>query len=71
MTQNEKVLDYIRTQGSITAMEAFKNLGITRLSARIYDLRRSGINIVQERRFYKSNNRVMHYDIFRLGDNGE
>lgn len=68
MTQNEKVLDYIRTQGSITAMEAFKNLGITRLSARIYDLRRSGVKIVQERKFCKTKSGANHYDIFRLGD---
>ena len=68
MTQNEQVLDYIKSNGSITSMEAFKKLGITRLSARIYDLRKAGENIVQERKYYRTNDKAKHYDIFRLGD---
>ena len=68
MTQNEQVLDYIKSTGSITAMEAFKELGITRLSARVYDLRKAGVNIVQERRYYRDIDTAKHYDIFRLGE---
>lgn len=41
-TQNTKVLNYIREHGSITSMEAFTELGITRLSGRIYDLKQDG-----------------------------
>lgn len=44
MTQNEKVLAYMEEYGSITTMAAFK-IGITRLSARILDLRQRGHNI--------------------------
>lgn len=66
MTQSEQVLDYMREHGGITSMEAFSKLGITRLSARIFDLRKAGENITQERKYYRTNDKAKHYDIFRL-----
>lgn len=42
MNQCEKIVFYIKTFGSISSMEAFQDLGITRLSARIYELRNDG-----------------------------
>lgn len=45
MTQTEKVLKYMQERGSITTMDAFRELGITRLSARIYDLKHEGHTI--------------------------
>lgn len=44
-TQNYMVLEYMITHGGITSFEAFKELGITRLSARIKDLRDEGVQI--------------------------
>lgn len=44
MTQSEMVLEYIEDFGSITTYEAFIELGITRLSARIFDLKKKGYN---------------------------
>ena len=44
-TQADRVLAYIQTFGSITSLEAFRDLGVTRLSARIYELRARNINI--------------------------
>ena len=44
-TQAERVLDYIKWFGSITTLEAFRDLGVTRLSARIFELRAKGLNI--------------------------
>ena len=41
-TQNTKVLNYMRQHGSITSLEAFADLSITRLSGRIYDLKQDG-----------------------------
>lgn len=38
-TQEMQVLDYIRKHGSITQLQATLELGITRLSARIWTLR--------------------------------
>ena len=42
MSQCEKIVFYIQMFGSISSMEAFRDLGITRLSARIYELRNEG-----------------------------
>lgn len=44
-TQAERVLEYIKKFGSITTLEAFRDLGVTRLSARIFELRARNINI--------------------------
>ena len=41
-TQTEKVLRHIQEHGSITSLEAVMVLGITRLSARIWELERAG-----------------------------
>lgn len=45
MAQKQRVLQYIQDHGSISSLEAFKDLGITRLSAVIFNLRRDGIGI--------------------------
>ena len=45
MTQCEKIVDYINHFGSITTMEAFVDLGITRLASRIHDLASEGYTI--------------------------
>lgn len=45
MTQNERVLWYLQTVGSLTSREASKNLGVDRLAARIEELRRKGNSI--------------------------
>lgn len=46
--QMQRVLDYIDEFGSITSLDAFKDLGITRLSAVIFDLRQDGYEIQSE-----------------------
>ncbi len=48
MKQTERVLDYMRRFGSITTMQAFADLGVARLSARIADLKDEGFDIVSE-----------------------
>ena len=45
ITQADRVLDYIQKFGSITSLEAFRDLGVTRLSARIFELRNRGLEI--------------------------
>lgn len=49
MTQNEKVLEYMRQHGSITALEAKDELHIMRLASRISDLKGMGYFINSER----------------------
>lgn len=48
MTQNEMLLDYLNKKGSITTYESFTELFITRLSARIYELKKKGYNFEEE-----------------------
>lgn len=45
VTQNQRILDYIAENGSITQLEALKELGIMRLASRISDLKRKGYPI--------------------------
>ena len=42
MTQQELVLKYIEDFGSISPMEAFADLGITKLSTRISEMKKDG-----------------------------
>jgi hypothetical protein len=44
-TQAQRVLDYIEEFGSITQLEALRDLGVMRLASRISDLRRMGVPI--------------------------
>ena len=44
-TQNERILEYLDKFGSITQLDALRDLGIMRLASRISDLRRLGYPI--------------------------
>ena len=44
-TQAQRVLDYMDTFGSITQLEALKDLGVMRLASRISDLKKQGYPI--------------------------
>lgn len=54
-TQYDRILDYMKEHGSITPMEAFSELGITRLAARVHELERKGFAI--DRQMETSENR--------------
>ena len=43
-TQREAIIDYIDEFGSITPMQAFADLGITKLATRISEMRKDGMN---------------------------
>ena len=43
--QCERVLKHLQCHGSLTALTALNNLGIYRLAARVYDLRRQGHDV--------------------------
>lgn len=40
--QTDRVLEYMRTYGGITQLEAMRDLGVMRLASRISDLKKSG-----------------------------
>lgn len=48
MTQHTLIIDFMREHGSITTYEAFMELGITKLTTRISELRRGGF-LIRER----------------------
>ena len=66
-TQCEKTLEYIRRFGSITSWQAYADLGITQLGARIWDLKSRGYQF-ETKRVYALNrlNERTHYDEYRL-----
>jgi len=45
MTQTERVLNYIKRFGSISTWDAFRDLGVTRLSARIAEIKKMGYEV--------------------------
>lgn len=49
LSQADRVRDYIAEFGSITQLEALRDLGVMRLASRITDLRKEGVAIKCER----------------------
>jgi len=49
MKQTEQILDYMKSYGGITPMDALKDIGCMRLAARIADLKREGHRIKSEK----------------------
>lgn len=45
LSQNQKVLNYLKKHDYITPLVAFAVLGVFRLAARVYDLRSQGFDI--------------------------
>lgn len=55
MKQSERIIKYIKEFGSITPLDAYRDLGITKLSTRISEMKKDGIVFYQKRE--KSKNR--------------
>lgn len=49
-TQNGRLLAYLQRHASINPLEAWSQLGIYRLGARVFDLKKAGHNIVTSRK---------------------
>ena len=70
MTQCERVLKYMEDFGSINPMQVMKDLGVMRLGARIFDLKKAGHKIT--RRTVTGRNRYgapVIYAEYRLEEN--
>lgn len=48
ITQNNRVIRHLIDFGSITTWEAIQEYGITRLSARIFDIKKRGYKIIDQ-----------------------
>jgi hypothetical protein len=70
-TQAQRVLEYIKTFGSITQLEALKDLGVMRLASRISELKKneypikSEIEVVQNR--FGENCYIKRYSLKEVG----
>ena len=66
-TQKTRIIDYMRRYGSITALDAFIDIGCERLAARISDLKKDGYKITSktEKRFNRYGDKV-HYSRYFL-----
>lgn len=64
-SQNERIIEYINKHGSITQIEALRDIGVLRLASRISDLRRCGVDITSEfvevKNRYGEKSRVKRY----------
>lgn len=60
--QRQRILDYINEFGSITALEAVRDLGVLQLSARLVELEKDGIvfNKAQESALNRFGERVYY-----------
>lgn len=47
MTQKDLILKYLDENGSITPMDAFTDLGITKLATRISEMRKAGMEFIK------------------------
>lgn len=69
MTQKEKVLDYLKRNGTITKYDGFNHLGITKVDTIISYLRKDGYQITGETVRYKNKEGVpTHYTVYSLAD---
>ena len=73
MTQHEKILDYMNRFGSISPMEAFTDLGITKLATRISEMRKDGIDFNQrmEKRKNRFGEEVYYMRYWRGGETND
>lgn len=70
MTQCERVLEHLKTYGSITPLEAQERYGIMRLGARVWELRHeNGVKIRKETKTEKNRyGEMTHFANYRLED---
>lgn len=66
-SQCDRIIKYINDYGSITTLQAFSDLGCTRLASRIHDLRKQGYSFKIE--VVTSKNRYgepVHYNRYSM-----
>lgn len=70
LTQKQLIINYITDFGSITPLDAFYDLGITKLATRVSELKREGYRFVTESVTSKNRyGKSVTYSRYRLGDN--
>lgn len=66
-TQCQRILDYIAEFGSITHLEAMRDLGVQRLASRITELKNQGYSVTYKwetvKNRYGENSRIKRYTV--------
>ena len=68
INQSMRVLEYMKKNGSITSIEAFYSIGCTRLSGRIFDLKKMGYNISSELETVQTRDGTARVAVYRLSE---
>lgn len=69
INQRQRIINYIRECGSITSLEAYKELGITQLATRIKELKEQGYEFRTEWESSKNRfNEKVDYKRYYLAD---
>lgn len=70
-TQNDRIIQYIKEFGSITQLDALRDLGVMRLASRISDLKRLGYPIISTnetvKNRYEEKVRIKRYSLAKGG----
>lgn len=67
MTQRERIIKYINDFGKITSFQAYTDLGITQLAARIFELKQEGHEFSTQTRTSKNRyGESVHYIEYSL-----
>ena len=67
--QCQRILDYMQEFGSISTLEAFRDLGVARLASRIHDLKGMGYTIHDEIKSSKNRyGETTHFKVYRLAE---
>jgi hypothetical protein len=61
MSQNSEILCYLKSGQRLTPLEALRRFGCLRLSGRIYDIKKRGVNVKSESYRTKSGKYVARY----------
>lgn len=68
MNRAERVLDYIKEFGSITQLDAIRDLGYTRLAPAISEIKQMGYKVVSKREQSKNRRgKIVSYSRYSLG----
>ena len=69
ITQCQRILDYMDQFGSISTLEAFRDLSVARLASRIHDLKSMGYNIKSETKSSKNRfGEKTYFKVYRLAE---
>lgn len=65
-TQASKVINYLKKHGSITSLDAIREIGCTRLAAQIFNLKQKGYKIKSEMKTVNTRNGKTRVAVYSL-----